>query len=239
MYFRRDEIRKLNPWAALPEAGDYVLPQERSYIEAYNASQAKPENRVRLEIPPTPFVGSPDTARVLLLTKNPLWDAKNVADYEDDPAYAQVVRQNLSFGNTEYPFFFLNPAFAGTWTAQWWSSKLRELIEACQEKLGKEEALVVLSQRLFTVAYFPYHVEKYVGTVKDMPSQKYSFGLAGSLVRDGMPVVIQSHAKLWDKQLSTERGDVVTNNSAQSNFVSRRNLPPGKFEEFVDLLTKP
>lgn len=238
MYFRRDEARKLNPWHALPEAGDYVLPQERSFIEAYNAAQVKPENRIRLEIPPDPFVGSPETARVLLLTKNPSWDERNVADYEGSPAYAEAVRRNLRLEPQEYPFYFLNPAFAHMAGAQWWSSKLREVIEACQEKLGPDEALVALSQRLLTVAYFPYHVEKYVGTVKDMPSQKFSFGLASALVRDGVPVVIQSHGRLWDKQLSTARGIVVNTNSAQSNFITRKNLPPGQFEEFVDILTR-
>ena len=238
MYFRKDEIRKLNPWRGLPTTGDFVLPQEKAYIEAYNAEQAKPENRVRLEIPPDPFVGSPDTARVLLLTKSPSWDERNIADYEDNPAYAQAMHQNLQFENEDYPFYYLNPAFAHTSGYQWWFPKLRELIEACQERLGAEEAQALVAKRVMTVAYFPYHVEKYVGTVQNMPSQKYSFGLVGALAQGGIPVVIQSHGKLWLKQMPSGHGTVITTNSAQSNFISRRNLPEGEFEKLLDLLTK-
>ena len=238
MYFRRDEARKLNPWHALPEAGDFVLPQERSFIEAYNATQTKSEDRVRLDIPPAPFVGSPETARVLLLTKTPPWDAKVISDYAEYPDYAEAVRRNLVFANEDYPFYYLNPAFSETCGYQWWTSKLREVIEACQEKLGPEAAFAALSKRIMTIAYFPYHVEKYAGTVKDMPSQKFSFGLAGALARDGMPVVIQSHGKLWDKQLSTERGIVINTGSSQSNFFNRTRLPAAQFEEIIDILTK-
>ena len=239
MYFRRDEIEKLNPWRDLPKKPPFVLRQDKEFVDRHNAEQTRAEYKARLEVPPNPYAGNPETARVLLLTRMPLWDDKNLDDYAENPAYAQALHRSLTFTSDGYPFVYLDPAFEQTAGYQWWRPKLRDLVLALEEKYG-EDAQRKVAERVMAVTYFPYHAAQYEPNlkIKPMPSQKYSFGLVQLMAREELPIIIQSLAPAWNAILPTQRGKVIKTRSDRSNYLSKKNLPAGEFEALVELLTR-
>lgn len=241
MYIARHEIDKLNPWAKLPAKPPFILDDDKRAIAEYDRDQRTgSDNQVHSEIPPNPFVGSPFKAKILILTKAPTWDENNIREFQDNAEYAEQMRQNLTFANREsdYPFYFINPAFEGTAGYEWWYPKLRELIEACDARTdgcGRE----CVAQGLFTIAYFPYHIQDYNGRCRELHCQKYGFGLVSLLRREDVPIIITSYQKDWKLQLNRLDDGAAVKSSPRSNFVSKGNMAPGVFDTLVDALTQP
>lgn len=233
-----ESIHKENPWNGLARRAPYVLRADAYHIDEYNRNRrTKLENNIHLDIPPNPFIGSPAHVRVLLLTKNPSWDEASVDDYEANPEYAQQMWKNLTFDNPEFPFYFINPAFEGTAGYQWWYPRLKELIEACDEKTeGKGRECV--ARGLLSVAFFPYHVNDYSGEITELRCQKFARELVRQFRDEDIPIVITSHAAIWTKALPKLAGRFYTAASRQSGYISRGNLPKGVFDVLVDALTR-
>src|SRR6185312_641611 len=72
-----------NPWTSLPTCAEYVLPEDKPYIDAFNHSQVNRADRwVNLAHPPEPRLGPVD-APVLLLQLNPSYSSKEFGGPRD------------------------------------------------------------------------------------------------------------------------------------------------------------
>ena len=233
-----ESIHKENPWNGLARRAPYVLRADSYHVDEYNRNRrTKPENNIRLDIPPNPFIGSPANVRVLLLTKNPTWSDEFADDFADNPEYAQQMWQNLTFDNPEFPFYFINPAFEGTAGYQWWYPRLKELIDACDEKTeGKGRECI--ARGLLSVAFFPYHVNDFTGEITELRCQKFARELVRQFRDEDIPIVITSQAALWTKALPKLAGRFYTAAARQSGYLNRSNLTKGSFDVLVEALTR-
>jgi hypothetical protein len=48
MYFRRDEIEKLNPWSELTKKPPFVLRLDREFVDRHNAEQTRSDFKTSL-----------------------------------------------------------------------------------------------------------------------------------------------------------------------------------------------
>lgn len=241
-----DAIRRENPWRHLVAREPYVLREDWGAVEAYNQGNRTgrsqqlrpvvPSEQVRLEIPPTPFVGTPDTARVVLLTVSPFWDDEKSAEHENDPEYTKHIWRNLTFDNKDFPFCFLNPAFAETSAYRWWSAYLRELIEACDQKT-EGRGLEAVSRGVFAVSFFPYHVNNFKGGITGLRCQKFAQNLVSNFRTEGVPIVITSGAPEWTAALPKLKDYASKTRNSQKATISRSNLPADVFETIVESLS--
>ena len=242
-----DAIRRENPWRHLAARDPYVLREDWGAVEAYNQGNRTgrsqqlrpvvPSEQVRLEIPPTPFVGAPDTARVVLLTVSPFWDEEKLTEYESDSEYAKQIWRNLTFENKEFPFCFLNPDFAGTSAYRWWSAYLKDLIEACDEKT-EGRGLEAVGRGVFAVSFFPYHVNNFKGGITGLRCQKFAQNLVSNFRTEGVPIVITSGAPEWTAALPKLKEYASKTRNSQKATISRANLPADVFETIVVSLSQ-
>ncbi len=160
-----------NPWANLPRTGPFVLPEDRLLVNAINRT-AKPDYQVVLEVLPVPFLGSLESAKVILLAKNPgivkqdfeIFHSSNVNDKD----YVVQNRRTLTFESMP-PFFYLGRKFSHTMGYKWWSDRLADVVRRC----GHDR----VAAKLMCIQYFPYHSKKYRDSNPIIPSQRYSFDL--------------------------------------------------------------
>ena len=227
-----------NPWRDLPDHAPYILSDDRPLVQEYNTS-VEERHRAVLRIPPHAFVGYPEFARLLILTKNSHWDEQNVDDCNRHPDYLQAMKDGLQITHQRYPFFFLNPRFEDTFGAQWWTRRLNDLIHEFRIILGSEEAAKEhLAQRIMTVAYFPYHVEQYSGHLDSLASQEFSFKLVNTLAGRGIRVVVSAHRREWLEHIQVLREGTVRLKSPQSGYLSERNIGPEDFALLVGELRR-
>lgn len=240
-----DAIRRENPWRYLSAREPYVLREDWGAIEAYNQGNrtgrsqqlrpVAPSEQVRLEIPPTPFIGNPNTARVVLLTVSPSWNDEKAAEYESNPEYVKQVWQNLTFDNVEYPFCFLNPEFAETSASQWWTAYLKDLIEACDEKT-EGRGLEAVAHGVFAVSFFPYHVNNFKGGITNLRCQKFAQNLVNNFRAEEVPIVITSGAPEWTAALPKLKDYASKTRNSQKATLGRTNLPADVFDTIVESL---
>lgn len=76
-----------NPWSEMSSEAPYVLEMDKGQIRDFDSRQ-KSHARLVLESIPEPFIGNPETARVVLLLLNP-------GHSDDDPD----AHRNLQFKN--------------------------------------------------------------------------------------------------------------------------------------------
>lgn len=234
---QRRDVRRESPWRGLRPRPPYVLDEDRGEIAAYNALP-KADSAIQLDIPPSPFIGSYEMARVVILTKSPSWDDQDLDQHENNPEYANQRWQNLTFENEDFPFYVLNPAFAETRAGQWWNTYLKELVEACDavtEGRGRE----FVGRRLFSIAFFPYHVNSYAGKVSGLRCQKFAQNMVSSLRSEGLPIIVASGAPDWYAALPRLKGYVYVPRNAQGGNLTKTNLPEGVFDDLVARLTAP
>lgn len=238
MSSRESGLISYNPWRLLPDRAPYILSDDRGAVEQYNQS-VHGSHQVNLELPPDPYIGNPFKARVLVLTKNPAWDDHLRYDVDRHPDLIDRMKANLLFKNEDWPFYYLDPAFADTEGHKWWHAALRELIEACDEINGGK-GLEAVAKYVMTVAYFPYRSEGYTGKVSGMRSQLFSHETVRFMMEhEDLKIIIMSHEKEWMAEIRRLKDRAQHTRNPQARFVSRKNLPDGLFDEIVKTLVKP
>ena len=175
-----------NPWHDLPKSAPFVLESDAPAIQRFN-ERATDHHRVQFGIPPEPFIGRPD-ASVLFLALNPGFATHDLKNYSEPTRETQML-SNLRHESTGVPFYFLDPAFAGTGGDSWWSRKLRRLIEATSRDLVANNAAVV--------EFFGYKSRRYKWLGELVPSQEYSFHLVRQAMRRDAVIVLMRSAKTW------------------------------------------
>jgi hypothetical protein len=216
-----------NPWTELPARNPYILEMDRESINRYSEGLTE-DQKINLRSIPEPFIGNPASATVILLNLNP-GDSPEDAKAHNDPAVASAIIRNLSHQLREYAFYPLNPAFAWTPVARWWTRCLRALFD----QGGLDRARV--AQRLCVIEWFPYHSRKAGLPVKPVcPSQAYSFEIAKQML--GKKLIVGMRAKKRWSTVDQKFADIPYLRNPQCCHVSPGNTPGTLFSEIADAL---
>ncbi len=222
---------QVNPWLnALPSEGPYVLEIDRKDIERHNAWVAdKAKVKVIVGSIPEPFIGSFETASVVLLGLNPGHAPTDEQDHRDvEMQKAMFLNLNQESQAMDYPFYPLNPKFRKTGVANWWLPRTRELREAAD----LEPAM--FARRLLVVEWFPYHSERFAIPRKlhrICESQEYSFQLAKQLLEKKLVIGMRSKRR-W-LEVDQRFGNIPFLKNPQCGSISRGNTETGIFDEIV------
>ena len=197
---------------------------DRDSINRYN-NRRKPECKVNVESVPEPFIGNPQSARVVLLNLNP-GDSDDDKKAHSDAAFRNAMDRNLRHERQEYPFYPLNPKFEQTACGVWWQEHTRELLNA-----GLDCARV--AKRLLVIEWFPYHSKEFSSSSKrPCPSQGYSFQLALKMLDKNKLIVGMRSKKRW-VEVDQRFGGVPFLNSPQNPCISIRNCGEDLFKGIV------
>lgn len=223
------DVPMANPWLALPETAPFVLPGDQPLIERSN-QRLTDKKRVRLDVLPVPFLGSLDSARVVLLALNPGYKDADRQLFGTDKEYVEQNRRSLAFASSP-SFFYLDRRFSETPGYNWWYTRLRQLIEVC----GHD----TVAARTLCVEFFPYHSEEY-GINMLVPSQRYGFWLVKQAVARKKLIVVMRSETLWLRHVPElhsagyiARKVTKTGLPPRATHLSRVNLSGGDFERIV------
>lgn len=179
-----------NPWLRLPNESPFVLSVDQSAIKNHNDKlQDKSPYKIHIkQVIPEPYIGNVTTAPVIILLLNPGYDYRNQKSHSD-VAFREALLKNLRHEKTEWPFYFLNPAFSDKLHpgCKWWRSRAKKLIDL----VGDQQ----VSQKLAVIEWFPYKSTKFKSGCK-VPSQQYSFELVRQAMARDAVFIIRSN-KRW------------------------------------------
>jgi len=219
----------LNPWEKLPDTSPFILPEDEELIDAYNNRYQGTIYEVLLNEIPSPYIGDPK-APVILLNLNPGYSPNDQVSQKLEN-FRKVAKANLFHQFYNYPYYVLDPSLEGTPSGYaWFMQKLNPLMRATN--LTAQE----LSERLFTVEYFPYHSVKYGWCNGILPSQKYTINLVEEAIIRGAIIIIMRGKKIWLEAISEliKYPKVYTLNSQQNVTVSERNIGSEAFSEVIN-----
>jgi hypothetical protein len=219
-----------NPWLKLNRSErPYVLDIDKEYVQRHNKS-VRPENRIMTNSIPEPYIGNPETAKVVLLNLNPGHSPKDEEDH-GRPEIQNAIFHNLRHEPQEYPFYPLNPALEGTGVANWWRPRIRRL----QDESGLD--MRTFATRLLVIEWFPYHSERCaLGTRPVCESQQYSFELAKQMLgKDGVQVVGMRSKKHWE-EVDQALGHQPFLKNYQRTYITRGNMETTCFDRLLEAL---
>lgn len=216
-----------NPWTALPQAPDYVLPDDAAQVRAHNGRRQE-KYRLQLHVLPEPFFGPLD-APVVLLNLNPGYHPSDVANYAP-PRRTKMIRAALTHElSDDDAFYFLTDEFEGTGGWAWWTKRLNPLIR----QVGVEQ----VRRGVQVIEQFPYKSTKYWGLPEALPSQAYTFALVRhAIARSALVVVMRSYDD-WVSAVPelSQAANVHTLKNWRNVTVGPGNCPTG-FDEIVERL---
>lgn len=214
-----------NPWRKLhPSKGSYVLEMDREDIRRYNAAVRDEAKVIDWSIP-EPFIGNPESARVVLLGLNPGHSNEDKEAHSNDD-FREAMLHNLDHESQEYPFYPLNPGFEPVGVVKWWGTRTRKL----RNSVGLGAAS--FAKRLLVIEGFPYHSKKSALPTKQVcKSQEYSFQLAKEMLGKRLVVLMRSQ-KHW-LEVDPEFGKAPRLKNPQCGHVSEGNMDPGLYKEMV------
>jgi hypothetical protein len=219
-----------NPWLTLdPLGSSYILGVDRAEIEGHNERMRDSTRRVIVKSIPEPFIGSPESARVVLLGLNPGHSEDDQETYRGNTEFRNTMFRNLRHESQPYPFYPLNPTFRRTGAGRWWYARTRQLRE--ESGIGDQ----AVSDKLMVIEWFPYHSRSFTLRWERCGSQAYSFQLAKEMLEKGRLVVLMRARKLWT-EVDSRFGDVQSLKNPQCGFISRGNTG-GWFNQILEALT--
>jgi hypothetical protein len=215
-----------NPWSELRAQSPYVLDIDQASIYKYNAIHNNDE-RVIVESIPEPFIGNPQSAKVVLLSLNP-GHSDDDAKAHSDAAFRGAMSHNLRHEAQEFPFYALNPKFSWTACGNWWKAHTSTL-----QKAGL--SWEAISEGLLVIEWFPYHSRRSGLPIKPVcPSQEYSFQLAREVLESKIVVGMRSK-KFWLNAVPTVHNVSFLKNP-QNPHISPANAGAELFDRIVEAL---
>ncbi len=212
--------RSRNPWLELSTDRPFVLPQDLPFIRELNRyRRGNDAHQIRLNIPPTPFVGS-SAAPVVILLANP---GIGVGDQRQQTKSAALEQIYAGFQKgRNAPFWPLLDFFENTNAGRWWISKTRDLAD---EVGGRRE----LAKRLQAIEVHGYHSKSWAPPVSNFPSQGFGFELVRRAMERDAFIIIGRAQSYWYSAVPELRWyprHVPRLVSSQSAHLSRANLGP-------------
>ena len=216
-----------NPWSELPGQSPYVLDMDRGSIDQYNRSTLNGDVKVVVASIPEPFIGNPQSAKVVLLSLNP-GHSEHDAKAHSDADFRGAMMRNLRHEEQECPFYGLNPKFAWTACGRWWRAHTRRLHDA-----GLPWGCI--SEGLLVIEWFPYHSKTSGLPAKPVcPSQDYSFQLAREMLGNRIVVGMRSK-KHWLNAVPAVQTVPFLKNP-QNPHISPANTGTELFDRIVEAL---
>jgi hypothetical protein len=214
-----------NPWLELnAESEQYLLEMDRDEILRFN-TRVHPECRIVLDSIPEPFIGNPESARVVLLLLNP-GHVDSDRESHRVKTFKRSLIQNLHHQPQDYPFYPLNPLFESTGSAKWWLPRTRELLR----ESGLDRA--TLARRLLAIEWFPYHSRNSVLARQPLcESQEYTFQIAREMLRTKFVLVMRS-VNHW-ANVDVDFLGVPRLKIPRSCYISKGNMDGGLFDELL------
>jgi hypothetical protein len=199
------------------------------YVEFLAAVTHKtPEKPLHTALLPQPFIGNPESARVILLMLNPgLGPMDYYSELSDnrDASYVEALQKNLRGDIGDYPFFFLNPSFRWHPGAEYWHRRLGWLIDAFVARgLKPDESRRLVSQNFCCIQSLPYHSSDFSGLrslLRSLPSVKLAHDAARELASDtDRLTIVMRNVDFWNLP--------ETDNVRHATIAHRRNavIPP-------------
>ncbi len=159
---------------------------------------------------PIPYMGNLETASIFLLMLNPGFHPGDYFAEYNVPYFRQAIISNLHQEYTndeEYPFTFLNPAFAWHPGFGYWYRKLYGVLKDVGKRSDIQNhsvALSYLAKRIVTLELVPYHSTRFSGkgfqnfeSVKLM--QEFVRNIVIPKAKSGEAVVIATRsAEVWN-----------------------------------------
>jgi len=215
-----------NPWTTLPSVAPFMLSEDRKFVEAFNPT-AKPDQRVRDDLLPEPFLGLP-SADIILLNLNPGFSEDELSYHKSDHSFRQATLANLAHQDQQYPFYFLDPTGRSPGHL-WWRRRLGVLIQ--------EFTPAVVSRRISCLEYFPYHSRRFARNLPQLPSQEYTFCLLRQGIDRNALIIVMRARDFWFRAVPTIlTAHTYYLNSWQNVSVTPNNCPAG-FPEIVKRLS--
>ena len=217
-----------NPWTALPDQPDFVLPNDVEAVEAHNSRVTDPNRRFVLDLLPEPFLGTPH-ADIVMLNLNPGFSEEDYAAHRS-PVFSDACRRMLSHDLQDWPLYLLDPRFKDESGAQWWRKRLRAL----QEAVGGFEPI---AHRMLVIELFGYHSRSFQAPRLEPPSVAYGVDLARQAMTRGAMIILMRARRAWLAHLPelADYPDLHQLKNPQSPYMSAGNCPTG-FDRAVDLL---
>jgi len=232
-------VRNMNPWRSISLIPPYIAEGDEEQIRRYNNLTGDKDRQVILDSIPEPFIGNPESARLVLLGLNPGHsDADSEWHSRQDFRNAMIDNLHNKSRRASYPFYPLNPAFKGNGAGRWWRPRTQEL----QDRSGLDTE--AFAKRVLVIEWFPYHTRKSPSQSKSVcgasgyicDSQNYSVNLARELLDKSVLVVGMRSRKLWAR--ADERfGRIPYLTNPQSGYISSGNNEQGVFDQMVKALS--
>ena len=168
-------------------------------------AQKTPQKPLHTALLPQPFIGDPESAKVILLMLNPgLGPMDYYSELSDnrDATYIQALQRNLRGDATDHPFFFLDPSFRWHPGAEYWDRRLGWLIDAfVAHGLKPNESRRLVAQNVCCIQSLPYHSTNFSGLralLKALPSVKLARDAATELATDPTRLtIVMRNAEFW------------------------------------------
>lgn len=221
-----------NPWISYDYTQtNQVHPLDQEAFAAFNAKieKSKSKTAFKLKLSETntalPYFGSLD-AKLVILAANPGLDPVKTPE-EETPELRQLFALARRHELTDHPFVFLRSEFKGTAGYDWWESRTKQL----RAVIGDERFL----NHTFSAEIHPYKSQNYRKLTTAMPTQQYTFDCVDRLVRSGAHVILVRAKKEWRDAVPSliSSSKVVELNSAQSSYLTTKNMKPGVFDALV------
>jgi len=223
-----------NPWTHLPNDAPFVLPEDDGSVRAFNKRHAGKPTEVLFDQLPSPYVGNPEAA-IVLLNLNPAY-ALETASTPTLAMFTDIAKANFAHRFFDYPFYPLDPRLEGSPSGyEWWSKR-------CLGDLIRESEIDVkeFAKKIFCAEFFPYHSRKYGWDGGVLPSQRYTMALVDAAVLRGALLIAlwgNGNKGAWLKAVpSLSSNNIITLHSAQNPKISRGNLGDGLFEKIIKRL---
>jgi hypothetical protein len=120
------------------------------------------DRRLHLSLLPQPYCGDLSRADIFILLLNPGFSYTDYYGESRVPTFRQRLMTTLKqeFGDTEFPFIWLDPEFCWHGGFVWWETKLRDVLSIIAERKfdgSYIDAVRDLSKRLASIELVPYH----------------------------------------------------------------------------------
>lgn len=220
-----------NPWIALPEKDSkYCLQEDFHLLQSFNDHhRSRPHFQVQLNSIPEPFVGNPDSAKVVFLLLNPGHSEEDLK-WQASVDFRKCFFQNLKHEKNQFPFYVLDPRFKDSGAGRWWRRKLSPMLAIHGEE--------TVSKKIVAIQWFPYHSVRFfrLGMKGLLPSQVYSHWLTQRLIDEGKQIVVMRSFNLWKEVVKFKEEPMVLKNPRNPTF-SKANLGEEAFEKLSDLFS--
>ena len=217
-----------NPWTELEASSTgHVLDEDLEAVDEFNRSVGDTKTKIVFDALPEPYIGNPDSARVVFLGLNPGYSVSD-PEWHARKDFRRALLLNLKHELTDYPFYPLDPAFQQSGAGQWWRMRTRQL----QNASGLDDR--TFATRIMVIEWFPYHSVSFKAPRTEFHSQRYSFQLAREML--GRKLLVRMRSRLLWAKVDASLGAIPSLRNPQCSHVTRGNMDGGGFDEILKAL---